>query len=198
MIKLRIEEPAFESSDFDLFTGGSIKRIRINHATMNVVSIVNADVVPKEGTPKFQHGGWWYDYFSGDSMNVTDVNMSYTMAPGEYHIYTDKHLALPDINVALGKDEPVKLNPNITIFPNPSGGTLHISGSLEKAGIIVVEIYDLTGKVIARIEEKGPAGAYRMDWNGLDFYGNSVPSGTYILKINENGSITNRKFVMQR
>ena len=45
--------------------------------------------------PGFTHTGMWYDYLTGDSLNVTDLNASMPFAPGELHVYTDTPLDLP-------------------------------------------------------------------------------------------------------
>ena len=37
----------------------------------------------------------WYDYLTGDSFNVTDLNASMPFAPGELHVYTDTPLTMP-------------------------------------------------------------------------------------------------------
>ncbi|MCK4746195.1 MAG: Por secretion system protein, partial [Bacteroidales bacterium] len=70
LINLKINEPAFESGNFYLNVSGAVKRIEINHSDMDVRIIGNFDVVEQPGSPSFSHTGWWYDYFSGDSINV--------------------------------------------------------------------------------------------------------------------------------
>ena len=42
----------------------------------------------------FNIQGWWYEYFSGDSINVTG-NYNFTLEPGEYRVYTDQKLNIP-------------------------------------------------------------------------------------------------------
>ncbi len=198
MIKLRISEPAFESDDFDLSTGGAIKRIRIRHAGMNVVAIANADVVSKEGIPDFPHSGWWYDYFSGDSMNVSDPGAGITMAPGEYHIYTDKRLPLPDTDVAVGIETPARNDGELVLFPNPASNFLVVKGKLSSAGNLRMEVYDLAGKCVHRQVQKINGGTYELRWDTRNFSGIPVSSGSYILQITENGKSRSAKFLIHR
>ena len=42
--------------------------------------------------PAFSKSGWWYSYFEGDSLNVSDLQAPISLKPGEYRIYTSKRL----------------------------------------------------------------------------------------------------------
>ncbi|MCB9247103.1 MAG: hypothetical protein H6613_00415 [Ignavibacteriales bacterium] len=57
---------------------------------MNATIIGNFDVVERSISPSFQNTGMWYNYFSGDSIDVTDTQISIPLQPGEFHIYTTK------------------------------------------------------------------------------------------------------------
>ncbi len=109
LTKIKKEEAAFESDDFILNTSQALKRIEINHADMDVRVIGNFDVKTGSISPKFSKTGIWYDYFSGTEINVTDVDTSIQLAPGEYHIYTTKQLTTPNVISA-----PVASNVHIT------------------------------------------------------------------------------------
>jgi len=198
MIKLRINEPAFESSDFDMSTGGAIKRIRIRHASMNVVAIVNADVVSQEGTPDFPHNGWWYDYFSGDSMNVSDPSVSILFEAGEYHIYTDKHLPTPDTDVAVGLETLSVNKRSWRVFPNPATEMILVRGRVETATDLQMEVFDLSGKKVFNQLQKIEGGSYELRWDTRNFSGVPVSGGCYILRITENGKSRSEKFIIQR
>ncbi len=198
MIKLRINEPAFESSDFDLSTGGAIKRIRIRHASMNVVAIANADVVSREGTPDFPHSGWWYDYFSGDSMNVSDPSADILFEPGEYHIYTDKRLPVPDTDVAVGLETSPGEAKSWRVFPNPATDMILVRGRTEAAADLQMQVFDLSGKEVFRQAQKINGGDYELRWDTRNFSGIPVPGGCYILRITENGKSRSAKLLIQR
>lgn len=71
------------------------KRINLNDPTMNVTVLGNFDVNLGSVNPNFQHNGWWFEYFSGDSINVIDVSSVIALNPGEYRLYTDKRLTTP-------------------------------------------------------------------------------------------------------
>ena len=60
-----------------------------------VTIVGNFDVVNQTLPAYFQHTGTWYDYLSGQVVNVSNANMTFTLQPGEYHIYTNQQLPAP-------------------------------------------------------------------------------------------------------
>lgn len=60
-----------------------------------VTIVGNFDVVNQTLPAYFQHTGTWYDYLSGQAVNVTNANMTFNLQPGEYHIYTNQQLPTP-------------------------------------------------------------------------------------------------------
>ncbi|WP_372644791.1 alpha-amylase family glycosyl hydrolase [Ancylomarina sp.] len=97
LIKLKTQEVAFSSEDYNLNVAGALKRVEINHADMDVRVIANFDVKAGSITPNFSQTGTWYDYFTGTEVSVSDVNMNVNLAAGEYRIYTTKQLETPVI-----------------------------------------------------------------------------------------------------
>jgi len=97
LIKLKTQEAAFSSEDYNLSVTGALKRVKINHPDMDVRVIGNFDVKSGNISPNFSKTGSWYDYFSGAEVSVSDVNMNVNLSAGEYRIYTTKQLETPAI-----------------------------------------------------------------------------------------------------
>jgi glycosidase len=97
LIHLKKNNEAFNSEDYTIDVVDTIKTIHIEHSSMDVTIFGNFDTWPKTIDPAFTQTGTWYDYFTGDSLVVTDVNMPITLEQSEYHIYTTKMLATPGI-----------------------------------------------------------------------------------------------------
>jgi hypothetical protein len=57
--------------------------------------IGNFDVVTTTGSVSFPSSGSWFDYLNGNTITATGASQSFTLAPGEYHIYTKVNAALP-------------------------------------------------------------------------------------------------------
>ena len=96
----------FKEGDFAINETGSVKRINITHPTMDVTIIGNFDTEAGTIDPDFSQVGTWYDYFSDDELEVTDVNSELALAPGEFHIYTTLDLPLPGDDLVSYPDPP--------------------------------------------------------------------------------------------
>jgi len=144
LIRLKTGAPAFRSGDFELFVSGPGKRIEINHPDMDVRIIGNFGVQPLSVDPGFSRDGWWYDYFTGDSLLVSGDPAWPTLEPGAYHIYTSKRLETPEIP---DSGEQPEQGP-FSVFPNPVKDLLYLTPSSEEA---VVRIYALTGQIAMKL-----------------------------------------------
>ena len=145
LIHLRRENEVFKTDDFNWFLSGAAKRINLNHPSMNAVVLGNFDVVANDINPNFQNTGWWYEFFTGDSLDVSDVNELIPLEAGEYRIYTTERLNTPDITVGIYSIEEDLFN--VRLFPNPAGNFFYINyESIDDS--FEVEILDLAGIVV--------------------------------------------------
>jgi hypothetical protein len=72
----------------------------------------------------------------------------------------------------------------ISLFPNPSSGTLYITTQSDHS--IPLQLFDLYGKLI--LETNIDAGVTSFDWNHL-------PPGCYILKLKGEKNVTAYKWI---
>lgn len=167
LIRLKQSEPAFSSENFSLNVSDAAKRIEINHADMDVRIIGNFDVESLTVNPDFSKNGWWYSYFQGDSINVSDPQAPIFLEPGEYRIYTSRRLVKPDITAGIGTfDRPGN---TFAVYPNPVQGILYLEPVPDPSRI---SLFTASGQVILSLEVEG--GQDHVDLSGL------VP-GLYIL-----------------
>jgi glycosidase len=176
LIDLRLNHDVFRTTDFTYALGGMFKRIRLNHASMNVVILGNFDVTSGNVNPAFQHTGMWYEFFTGDSLNVTSTSAQITLQAGQYRLYTDQPLNTPSItNTSAFEIEPLKAK----IFPNPAQDFVNIEFTLTQTEDINMVIYNLNGQIIKTVSEgKLPVGEQKLRVNISD-----LPYGNYILQI---------------
>ena len=92
MIRLKTNYSAFRTSNYRMETWGTQKQIYIDDSQMNATIIGNFNVVGEDTYTGFQHTGMWYDYITGDSIDVSNVNMTIYLNPGEWRIFTDQLL----------------------------------------------------------------------------------------------------------
>jgi len=135
---------SFTSDNYVYDVAGTGKILKVSHDSMNTVIVGNFDLISLNMTPGFQRTGWWYNYISGDSINVTSTSQVVPLQPGAFLIYTDK-------NLNAKKSEPVGLAENnflntLSVFPNPAKDQFVIQSS--KFPIDSYEIYDVNGRLV--------------------------------------------------
>lgn len=91
---------------------GDVRRLTFNTNGIDLVLVGNFGLTAKSIDPKFSQTGTWYNYFSGDSIIVTNVNTPIALKVGEWQVFTSKRLGsgLPDV-VSIYQN-PVTINPN--------------------------------------------------------------------------------------
>ena len=89
MINMKIKNPVFATATYTYNLTGSVKFIQLLDATADVEVIGNFDVVPEPAVLSFPSTGTWYDNITGTSINITALPYNVTLAPGEYHVYSN-------------------------------------------------------------------------------------------------------------
>ncbi len=143
---LKTSYPAFSSTNFTTSYGGYFKKMTIEDPTMDVV--VLGSFFPYDNTvfTFFTKTGTWYDYMSGDSINVANIATdTLRLKPSEFKIFTTKRLPKPTLEFPIGIDETEQTNTYFTIYPNPVGSELDLR---RIEGIKSIKITDMLGKNI--------------------------------------------------
>jgi 1,4-alpha-glucan branching enzyme len=192
LIKLRTEQPVFETTTFNMYVSSIIKRIVLTHSSMNVVIVGNYDVKPGTVAPGFTHTGTWYEYFTGQPFEVTDISATFPLEAGEYKLFTDVQLETPQIHTGV-EDSPEE-GRMMRVFPNPSDH-FNIEINLEKPSTVNLEVFDITGRKVDQIF-KGfmPAGSLGFAWSGTE--ADLVP-GIYLLKASANSWSEATKLILK-
>ena len=140
---LRRTNPVFSNDmNHDLNVNGFKKRIKLSDANLQVVIIGNFDINSGSINPSFHQTGWWYDHFNRDSINVTDVNASINLEPGEWHLYTSKPLA-----TAINLEEIEYNSSELIAYPNPFNGEVYFESSTNET-ITEIKVLDNLGRVV--------------------------------------------------
>ena len=97
IIRLRNDYPqVFKNGSFNWTVSGEARKINITHPDLEITVIGNFGLAPVEIDPNFSTTGIWYDYFSSDSIDVTDQNLPIKLMPGEFHIFVDRMVTWPE------------------------------------------------------------------------------------------------------
>jgi hypothetical protein len=113
---------------------------------MDVVVLGNFGVVPETIVPDFQQTGTWYEFYTGEELNVTDTQAELALAPGEYRLYTTKKFDIPDINPSVSDNTAgAVLKDQLKLYPNPVDNELYVYGLNNFKQLTV---YNLIGQVV--------------------------------------------------
>ncbi len=179
------------------------KRIMMIHPEMDVSIIGNFGVTTQSIDPSFVDVGWWYDYFTGDSLFVTNTHDPITLAPGEFHIYTDVRLEPPEPGIWTGIGES---RTNTTIpenyrllqnYPNPFNPVTTIEFDVPRSSRVKLVIYNILGQQVRVLEDRVfKPGRHTIRWNGRDDGGQAVASGFYFIRMKADNFIQNKRMLL--
>ncbi|MFZ4520307.1 MAG: alpha-amylase family glycosyl hydrolase [Bacteroidales bacterium] len=152
LINLKRTNPAFSTPNYTLDVAGAVKRVWLRHESMDVTVLGNFDVNGLSVVPSFTKTGKWYEFFTGDSLNITDTEAALTFKAGEYRLYTTVKLQKPYFT---GIDDHTLMNArnpgSVIVYPNPSNGVFHFTANLPTSSSLVVTVYNVYGEMIKQV-----------------------------------------------
>jgi hypothetical protein len=187
---LKKNEPIFSTTNFNIDLGGFGKRIHLN-GTNNAVVVGNFQTTSLNMIPGFQHTGTWYDYFTGNSFQVNDLGATFFYEPGEYHVYTDYQLAIPDLNTSLSEVMSFAKS-TFMIWPNPSSHSVNLAYSMSQAAKVQIVLRDLTGRVVTSFNTQGVSGINQSEWNLAE---ENIAAGSYVISVETEGRRESAPFI---
>ena len=195
IIKLKTTQEIFRTTDFQADLGGIVKKMTLKNATSQLISVSNFALNESSVANIFPTLGKWYDYFTSEELEVTDLTKIYPLKAGEFHIYTTNKLAKPEENLvpwkALGKNVLAiesEMEEGIKLYPNPSKDFIQIEIPEFGKGYIYLKINDVMGRVLSENELKSGQKSYSIDIKNL-------PEGTYFLNAEQGDKRFVKKFV---
>ena len=181
MIKLHTENPTFKTNNFELDLNDQVKTIRLNHPEMNAVIVGNFDIVTRNVRPYFQQTGRWFEYFTGDSIDVLSTDDFLSLAPAEFRLYTDKKLELPEITKGINGLQ----NKPITLFPNPTRDLINIMHPFNSK--VECKIFNLQGVLVQTLFENN---------ENIVLDTKAWPNGMYFIEIKSGQGLYRENFIV--
>jgi len=166
LLHLRKTYDVFETTDFQLNTGsGNGRTVLLKSPNLYVHVLANVATTTQNVTANFAYPGKWYEYYTGDSITVNSPVAPISLKAGEYRLYMDKKIPLPDGIVLSAKDEASGVLHDMAVYPNPvSGDLFFVDFSLMESTELRVDILDLTGRVVETLLPGNiPAGDQHME-----------------------------------
>ena len=137
----------------------------------------------------FPSTGTWYEYFSGETVDVSDVNMSFDLQAGEYRLYTNVDIGQADVN---NLDEILSRQlTELTLFPNPTNGILEFKEEIDLTEVLRIRVLFTNG--MTQIVD-----ATSMENGTLDLNNYGLGSGHYMLEILTEDAVYFGRFVMAK
>lgn len=184
-INLRKSHPVFTGDDFTYSLNGAVKTLTLNNPNMNALVAVNIDVNSQDKILYFQNNGWWYEYFTGDSLEITG-NTNITLNPGEYRIYTNVKLDQPVIQNTVDIEEFKMAEWEVNIYPNPSCHFIKVSHNSKSNKPLSYAIVNTKGEIV--LSEK-----LLVNENHINI--ENLKKGNYFLIIRQNNQIVTKEFI---
>ena len=156
IINLRTQNSEnFRNGTFTTDLSSQTRRIVLNGPDFDMVVVGNFGLIEASYAAQFTSTGTWFDYITGETLNVSSVSMQLDLLPGEFRIYTSekKSDGFGDIvNIYNGLITGIKDElPGFNYYPNPTTGVINFEGEIP-GGPKSIAIYDAAGTFVDRVE----------------------------------------------
>ncbi len=204
MLQLRGSYPGLDvPSGLTYSLNGAFKSLQLSSDSLRVAVIGNFDVVSSTGNVSFPTAGRWYDYFTGKSIVATGSQQSFTMAPGEYHVYVSKSIT---DSVAGGGGPGTGGGTGgtggfgIGIYPNPVvNGEPTITYQLPQGGQVSLMMANYRGQIVGTIDlGNQTAGSHTLPVGQFPASLPLLANGYYVIKMMCNGQSAHVAFLLAR
>jgi hypothetical protein len=193
LIHLKKTYDVFNTANFTLNVAqGARKTIHLLHPEMNVAVQGNFNVTNMQILDPFPTTGWWYEYFRGDSIEVTNTADPLTFFPGEYRLYTSVKLPPPPGGFVTSSTEVAPGAFGLTILPNPSGRYEgQVAFAIAGGAQVQLAVYDLLGRPVSAMQSgRMSAGEYLFDLP------QGLPAGAYIVRLQVDNRIEVQRWMV--
>ncbi|GAB2706653.1 hypothetical protein GCM10011495_34290 [Hymenobacter frigidus] len=175
LIALR-KEPGFSTAAFTYQLGSQSKVMHLTDPALKVTVVGNFGVFFDQIDPDFQQTGKWYNYLTGDSINVTNTHALLDLRAGEFAVYTASRIR----RVALATTSQTVANAlHLSVAPNPASQQTSLQYVLPSAGMVQVSVRNVLGQqVVALPATREATGSHTRELP----LGNLAP-GVYIVQV---------------
>jgi hypothetical protein len=192
MIRLHTQHPIFKSPVYEMNAHPFLKRVTVTgDSATYLIALANFDFRDGLISPNWPAAGMWYEYHSGDSLEVDNLTDEIFLLKGAYRLYTNFKIELnPDTTSTDPGEDPIEPGNFTRVGPNPfSGAVLFRLGTLS-TDQAVINIYNTQGQIIWRRVINALNNEVRtIEWRGTTTSGSPVGDGIYYYEVqrrNEN------------
>lgn len=177
--------PIFSTTDFTMDVDGKLdKSITLSLGDEKVIALGNFDVKAVQMQADFTTTGWWFEFFSNDSLMVeTSGTQFFNLQAGEYKLWSTQKFNSNNWPLPIDNNEADETN--IFIYPNPAQNSITINTSTQNASI---QIFNQVGQQV-----------YQSNWSGntktVDI--SSFKNGLYIVRTLQKDKSLSTKLIIQ-
>lgn len=193
MIKLKATQTAFNSpTQASVNLGPAMKSIYLEHSDGSFFLFGNFDLASKGGQQiQFPRQGKWYNYFTGEEINVTTPQVQFGLRPNEFYLFSDKPLPKPDPGIL--QEDFVTSIPEVIpqgafkVYPNPTTGMVRVE--LPKDMIQAnYRVVDMAGRILFD-------GQTQSGEQILDFDLGKIKDGIYIFEAFDTKRVLHQRLI---
>jgi len=189
--RLKQEYAPFSTTDFTTSFTGAIKTLRLTKNGETAFIVGNFDVNSQLVSLTLPNSGRWYEFFRQDSVDISTTNLSITLGPGQYRMYTNTKIVQADTYTIAPIIPTVETTLSLNVYPNPSSGesvSVAITTSAPIRG--EVSLYNISGAKVMSL------------YHGLIADGeimqlpSSLQSGIYFIQVKTQSQQITKKLVV--
>jgi 1,4-alpha-glucan branching enzyme len=183
MINLKKTVSIFKTDNVTLYVSGLVKQAYLSNADLSLVAFGNFNITEETVYPDFPTKGIYYEYFTGDSINVTATDEPFQLKAGSYRLYSTKKLPKPSNGYFTSDKNLLPQIARLNVFPNPTleNETSILTFELQEQSFVSINITDLSGKIVQQVIQQ------RLELGNHQFsILEDLPRGTYIITIKAN------------
>ena len=191
LIALKKKEPVFENpTTYTQELAGAAKSIHLADANTSVTIIGNFDVTATTIDPAFQRTGKWYNYLSGDSITVSNVNAPISLAPGQYTVYTSRRIQQA---VLLPTRQQAASILRLTAAPNPAQRTTTLRYELPTATTVALTVRNVLGQAVLTL----PATREAVGSHTRELPLGALAAGVYLIQLRTDNLQQTQRLVVE-
>lgn len=194
MIKLKSEHNAFNKPENAILNlSQAVKSIRLVDGDFQVVLHGNFGLTTANNVAlEFPRPGKWYNYFTGEEIEVTGNSKTFRLRANEFMLFTSEPLETPegqilmeDLITSIENEEPDLSG--FRIFPVPSSSTINV-GFPNDLNQFNYRIIDVKGSVINE-------GTHLSNGDNLQVDIRDFKAGLYIFEVFDSRQVLRKRFI---